>query len=212
MAPIPFQTILEQPFFIKERLMWGSFPQLLVGWRGRRRMEKPLSPSDADPDETKAIDQEKIWATRLRGPRRVPSTTRQAGNRSGSSTSAPFPKAHKNFRTAGARAHARRLVQLATEDKQAQLHAILFKQTYDNTAPAEDYSTHQERESREAVPTTSTSREELPPELLSSNRSTSTSRTLRTSPLKTHTYPLTLNSIQWLTNGGPPFHQRSSRC
>ncbi|KAL8441752.1 hypothetical protein Emed_007503 [Eimeria media] len=126
-APVPFQLILGQPFFAKERLTWKFSPQVLGGWRRGRWLALPLLPSGKKADHTGVIHERDLWDTRVRAQEEHKAFLTQLEQLTTDEALArvrPSPKRYKNFRTAGARAHVRHLVQLARADQRAKVLAV----------------------------------------------------------------------------------------
>ncbi|KAL8440650.1 hypothetical protein Emag_007851 [Eimeria magna] len=60
LAPIPFDSILEQPFLHEDRLLWRFGPSKLTGRRGGRRLVLPISEEKLNV-KTMLPEREKLW-------------------------------------------------------------------------------------------------------------------------------------------------------
>ena len=124
LAPIPFDVILGKPFLCKERLYWGFSPLSLVGWRGGKRLSLPLTTESEVQETAKDRIEEEERETRIRARTAHQEFLRKLEQLDRAAAEAlvrKSPKRYKNFRTAGARAHVRRLVQIARAAEEAQI-------------------------------------------------------------------------------------------
>ncbi|KAL8443314.1 hypothetical protein Emag_005945 [Eimeria magna] len=128
LAPISFDLILGQPFLHKERLLWGFGPGKLTGWRGGRRLVLPISEEKPNV-KTMLPEREKLWKDREEIKTAHEQLERVLRDRSREEAEAmvrPSPKRYKNFKTAAARAHARRLANLAREQAEGKLKLYIW--------------------------------------------------------------------------------------
>ncbi|KAL8441241.1 hypothetical protein Emed_007593 [Eimeria media] len=123
-APIPFNVILGQPFLTKERLWWGFAPLNLTGWRGGKKLDLPLKAANrnepVEQEAGKMASREIIKQAHnnfLDQVHKMPPEEAKGLVR-------PSPKRYKNFKTAGSRAHVRRLVALARAQSEGKMDVL----------------------------------------------------------------------------------------